>query len=297
MRRHRARTASGLPGRDATGCLLASDAAHFNRNDTEPVLSRPRSARFRASRRILNRPAIIRGPIDGPTMKLRLHNTLTRRVEDFVPVDPARVTMYVCGPTVYNYIHIGNARPAVVFGLLARLLRRHYPRRLRPQHHRRRRQDQRRGEGGRCADRQPSRRGMPRRTTTTWPGSASTCPTSYPHATAPIAEIIAMCERLIASGHAYAAEDHVLFDVASFRRLRQAVRPLDRGHDRRRAHRGRAVQEGRRPISCCGNPRPTTFPAGTAPGAAVGRAGISSARRWPRPISARPSTSMPAATT
>ena len=57
---------------------------------------------------------------------LRLHNSLTRRVEDFVPADPRRVTLYVCGPTVYNYVHIGNARPYVVFGLLARLLRRLY---------------------------------------------------------------------------------------------------------------------------------------------------------------------------
>ncbi|MDR2012604.1 MAG: cysteine--tRNA ligase, partial [Rhodanobacter sp.] len=60
-------------------------------------------------------------------MPLRLYNSLTRRIEDFVPADPARVTMYVCGPTVYNYVHIGNARPPVVFGLLARLLRRLYP--------------------------------------------------------------------------------------------------------------------------------------------------------------------------
>ena len=53
---------------------------------------------------------------------LRLHNSLTRRTEDFVPQDPRRVTLYVCGPTVYNYVHIGNARPYVVFGLLAKLL-------------------------------------------------------------------------------------------------------------------------------------------------------------------------------
>ena len=57
-------------------------------------------------------------------MDLRLHNSLTRRVEPFVPLDPSRVTMYVCGPTVYNYVHIGNARPPVVFGVLAALLRR-----------------------------------------------------------------------------------------------------------------------------------------------------------------------------
>ncbi len=59
-------------------------------------------------------------------MTLRLHNSLSRKKEDFVPADPSRVTMYVCGPTVYNYAHIGNARPAVVFDVLFRLLRRLY---------------------------------------------------------------------------------------------------------------------------------------------------------------------------
>src|SRR5580658_1184350 len=54
---------------------------------------------------------------------LTLHNTLTRRKEEFRPLDPARVRMYVCGPTVYNLAHIGNARPVIVFDLLFRLLR------------------------------------------------------------------------------------------------------------------------------------------------------------------------------
>src|SRR6202790_4362076 len=57
---------------------------------------------------------------------LSLHDTMTRAKRPFVPVDPARGTMYVCGPTVYNYAHIGNARPVVVFDLLFRLLRRIY---------------------------------------------------------------------------------------------------------------------------------------------------------------------------
>src|SRR5690606_6829974 len=60
-------------------------------------------------------------------MPLKLHNNLTRQVEEFIPADPSRVTMYVCGPTVYNHVHIGNARPYVVFGVLAGLLRRRYP--------------------------------------------------------------------------------------------------------------------------------------------------------------------------
>ena len=59
---------------------------------------------------------------------MQVYNTLTRRKEVFEPLDPARVTMYVCGPTVYDYAHIGNARPAVVFDLLFRVLRHRYPR-------------------------------------------------------------------------------------------------------------------------------------------------------------------------
>src|SRR6185437_4624953 len=65
--------------------------------------------------------------IPAEPMALRLYNSLTRRVESFAPADPERVTMYLCGPTVYSYVHIGNARGPVVFDVLARLLRREYP--------------------------------------------------------------------------------------------------------------------------------------------------------------------------
>ncbi|MBZ0164441.1 MAG: cysteine--tRNA ligase, partial [Notoacmeibacter sp.] len=57
---------------------------------------------------------------------LRIYNTLTRTKEDFIPFDPANVRMYVCGPTVYDFAHIGNARPAIVFDVLYRLLRHLY---------------------------------------------------------------------------------------------------------------------------------------------------------------------------
>src|SRR5436305_14723401 len=59
-------------------------------------------------------------------MDLRLYDTLTREKRVFRPLDPARVRMYVCGPTVYDYAHIGNARPAIVFDVLFRLLRHLY---------------------------------------------------------------------------------------------------------------------------------------------------------------------------
>ena len=62
------------------------------------------------------------------SLAIQFYNSLARRKERFEPADPRRVTLYVCGPTVYNFAHIGNARPAVVFDLLARLLRRSYPR-------------------------------------------------------------------------------------------------------------------------------------------------------------------------
>ncbi|MEO7221060.1 MAG: cysteine--tRNA ligase [Devosia sp.] len=62
----------------------------------------------------------------GSNVTLKLHNTLTRTKEDFVPLDPANVRMYVCGPTVYDFAHIGNARPAIVFDVLFRLLRHSY---------------------------------------------------------------------------------------------------------------------------------------------------------------------------
>ena len=59
-------------------------------------------------------------------MKLTLHDTMSGKKLEFKPLDAKKVTMYLCGPTVYNYAHIGNARPAVVFDLLARLLRQQY---------------------------------------------------------------------------------------------------------------------------------------------------------------------------
>ena len=149
-------------------------------------------------------------------MPLRLHNSLTRRTEDFVPADPNRVTMYVCGPTVYNYVHIGNARPPVVFGLLARLLKRHYPEVV----YARNITDvddkinAAATEAGVPIERITDRYTQAYREDMAQLGADE--PDVVPHATAHIAEIVAMCERLIASGHAYAAEGHVLFDVASF---------------------------------------------------------------------------------
>jgi cysteinyl-tRNA synthetase len=151
-------------------------------------------------------------------MNLRLHNTRTHRVEDFVPQDPKRVTMYLCGPTVYNFVHIGNARGPVVFGLLVRLLKHVF------------------GPGNVVYARNvtdvddkinkaAADSGVPIDVITQRYAAAYTedmgklgadAPDVTPYATQHIAQIIAMCERLIALGHAYAAEGHVLFDVSSY---------------------------------------------------------------------------------
>lgn len=149
-------------------------------------------------------------------MPIRLYNSLTRRVVPFTPRDPARVTMYVCGPTVYHYVHIGNARPYVVFGLLARLLRRHYPHVVYARNV---------TDVDDKINAAAAAAGVPIATITDRYAAAYRQdmarlgvdpPDIEPHATAHIAAIIAMCQRLIASGHAYVAEGHVLFDVGSY---------------------------------------------------------------------------------
>ncbi|TBR14155.1 MAG: cysteine--tRNA ligase, partial [Lysobacter sp.] len=149
-------------------------------------------------------------------MSLRLHNSLTRRVEAFEPADPGCVTMYVCGPTVYNYVHIGNARPYVVFGVLAELLRRRfgavrYVRNITDV-------DDKINAAAREL-------GVPISTITDRYAAAfrddmaalgAVAPDAEPAVTAHIPQIIAMIERLIETGHAYAVEGHVLFAVGSF---------------------------------------------------------------------------------
>jgi cysteinyl-tRNA synthetase len=149
-------------------------------------------------------------------MSIQLYNSLTRRLEPFIPQDPQRVTMYVCGPTVYNYVHIGNARPPVVFGVLAELLRRHYGR-----------VDYARNitDIDDKINHAAREQGVPIRSITDRFAAAYredmdalgvVRPNIEPHATDHVPQIIAMIERLVAGGHAYAAEGHVLFHVASF---------------------------------------------------------------------------------
>ena len=146
---------------------------------------------------------------------LRLHNNLTRRREDFVPIDPMHVRMYVCGPTVYDLAHIGNARAEVVFDVMARLLRALYPRVT----YVRNITDVDDKINARAAASGEPISAVTARTLADFHADMAALgtlpPDVEPRATQHIGEMITLIERLIASDNAYAAEGHVLFAVAS----------------------------------------------------------------------------------
>ncbi|MCB1743069.1 MAG: cysteine--tRNA ligase [Gammaproteobacteria bacterium] len=149
-------------------------------------------------------------------MSLELHNSLTRRKERFEPGDPTRVTMYVCGPTVYSHPHIGNARPAVVFDVLFRLLSRRYPNVV----YARNITDVDDKINKAALERQVDISVVTEEFIDIYHQDMSAlgvlAPTVEPRATRHIAQMIAMIERLIQTGHAYAADGHVLFEVGTF---------------------------------------------------------------------------------
>jgi len=149
-------------------------------------------------------------------VSIRLFNSLTRRVENFAPANPHRVTLYVCGPTVYNFAHIGNARGPVVFGVLADLLRRHYPQVV----YARNITDIDDKINASAIEQGVPITAITEKFTTLYREDMGALgvkrPDIEPHATHHIADIIAMIERLIARGHAYAADGHVLFQVSTY---------------------------------------------------------------------------------
>jgi cysteinyl-tRNA synthetase len=148
---------------------------------------------------------------------LKLYNTLTRERENFAPIDATRVRLYVCGPTVYDFAHIGNARPLIVFDVLYRLLRELYG--WKHVKYVRNITDVDDKINARAAERGLSIRDLTEGTNAIFQKDASdlNClpPDVQPRATEHIAEMIALIEKLIANGHAYAADGHVLFDVPS----------------------------------------------------------------------------------
>jgi cysteinyl-tRNA synthetase len=156
-------------------------------------------------------------------MQLRLHDTLTRQKRDFSPLDPARVRLYVCGPTVYDFAHIGNARPLIVFDVLYRLLRHRYG----AEHvtYVRNITDVDDKINARAAAEFPDRplneaiRVLTERTETQFHEDVDALgclrPNVEPRATEHIDVMKILIERLLASDHAYVAQDHVLFRVAS----------------------------------------------------------------------------------
>jgi cysteinyl-tRNA synthetase len=149
-------------------------------------------------------------------MALWLYNTYGRKKEEFVPIDPQRIGMYVCGPTVYDRAHIGNARPVVVFDVLFRLLRRLYPEVT----YVRNITDVDDKINARAAEAKEPIAALTARTTELYHQdmAALSClaPTIEPRATAHISQMQAMILKLLEHGFAYEAEGHVLFSVASF---------------------------------------------------------------------------------
>jgi len=150
---------------------------------------------------------------------LKLYNTLTRGKEAFVPIDPSNVRMYVCGPTVYDFAHIGNARPLIVFDVLYRLLRHVFG----AEHVRyvRNITDVDDKINARAAERGISIRELTEETNKVFQADVKALgclePDVQPRATEHIAQMIEIITRLITSGHAYAADGHVLFDVPSMK--------------------------------------------------------------------------------
>jgi cysteinyl-tRNA synthetase len=172
------------------------------------------------------------GKPSGERARLRLYNTLTHRKEDFAPIDPSAVRLYVCGPTVYDYAHIGNARPIIVFDVLFRLLRHIYG----PEHVKYVRNitdvdDKINARAGRDYPDLPLNEAIARLTEATErqfhedvAALGALAPTEEPRATQYIGKMRAMVERLVARGVAYVAEDHVLFSPSAMNALNWAPR-------------------------------------------------------------------------
>ena len=163
-------------------------------------------------------------------MDLKLYDTLMREKRPFKPLDDKRVRMYVCGPTVYDFAHIGNARPVIVFDVMYRLLRHTYGK----SHltYVRNITDVDDKINARAAERGISIRDLTEETYKNFKEDVAALgclpPDVEPRATEHIEEMKALIERLVSSGNAYVAEEHVLFSVPSMKNYGAlSKRPLD----------------------------------------------------------------------
>ncbi len=149
-------------------------------------------------------------------MKIQVFNTLSRKKEEFVPTDPNRVTMYVCGPTVYSHPHIGNARPAVVFDTFFRLLQYEFPNVI----YTRNITDVDDKINAAALAENTTIDTISKRFTDVYHQDMNELnvlpPTIEPRVTEHMPQIIDMIQRLIDNGHAYEAEGHVLFNVPAY---------------------------------------------------------------------------------
>ncbi|NNC67025.1 MAG: cysteine--tRNA ligase, partial [Gammaproteobacteria bacterium] len=149
-------------------------------------------------------------------MNIQIYNTLSREKEEFIPEDPKRVTMYVCGPTVYSHPHIGNARPAVVFDTFFRLLTYVFPNVI----YTRNITDVDDKINASALAENTTIDAISKRFTEVYHQDMGELgvlqPTIEPRVTEHMPQIIDMIQRLIKSGHAYEAEGHVLFHVPSY---------------------------------------------------------------------------------
>ena len=150
-------------------------------------------------------------------MTIRLYNTLTRAKEDFAPIDAGNVRMYVCGPTVHDFAHIGNGRAFTVFDVLYRLLRHSYG--VDHVTYVRNITDVEDKINAAAAERGETIRALTERTTKVFHADMAALgnlpPTAEPRATDHIPQMVSMIARLITLGFAYEAEGHVLFSIAA----------------------------------------------------------------------------------
>lgn len=150
------------------------------------------------------------------TESIVLFDTLKREKREFVPQDESRVTMYACGPTVYNFAHIGNARPAVIFDLLHKLLATQYPQVI----YARNITDVDDKINASAAEEQVPIEVISKRYTEAYHKDMAALgvalPSIEPRATDHIPQMIRMIETLINNGHAYATDGHVLFSIESY---------------------------------------------------------------------------------